>query len=116
LAAWQREHGQRSTVPAAVRRSAERRARRLARYEHVCALHAAGLSDLAIARAVGLDRRTVQTFRSAPAFPERATRPYPSAVAPYHAYLRARVSAGCVNAVTLGHWRVMRGVLRVTAR
>ena len=101
LAAWQREHGQRSTVPAAVRRAAERRARRVARYEQVCALHAVGLSDLAITRAVGLDRRTVHGFWSAPVFPERATRPYASAVAPFHTYLRARVVAGCVNAVLL---------------
>jgi transposase len=101
LAAWQREHGQRSTVSAAVRRSTERRARRLARYEQVCALHATGLSDLAIARVVGLDRRTVHVFWSAPAFPERATPPRTSAVAPFHGYLRTRVAAGCVNAVTL---------------
>jgi transposase len=109
LAAWQREHGQRSTSPAAVRRSTERRARRLARYEQVRALHAAGRSDLAIARAVGLDRRTVHLFRSAPAFPERATRPSASATAPFHAYLRARVAAGCVNAVTLCREIVAQG-------
>jgi hypothetical protein len=101
LAAWRREHGQRSTVSAAVRRSAERRARRVARYEQVCALHATGLSDLAIARAVGLDRRTIHAFWSAPAFPERATQLYTSAVAPFHASLRARVAARCLNAVTL---------------
>jgi DNA-binding NarL/FixJ family response regulator len=101
LAAWQREHGQRSTVPAAMRRSAERRARRVARYEQVCALHATGWSDLAIARTLGLDHRTVHVFWSAPVFPERATRPSVSAVAPYHGYLRTRVAAGCVNAVTL---------------
>ena len=48
-------------------------------------------------------------FWSAPAFPERAARSYASATAPFHAYLRARVAAGCVNAVTLCREIVAQG-------
>jgi transposase len=55
-------------------RSAECRARRLARYDEVVTLRAAGVPKKQIARRVGLDRRTVETWLTAGQFPERAAR------------------------------------------
>ena len=63
----------------AEQQAAERRARRLARYEAVVALRAQGRSRLAIAHEVGLDRRTVSTWLAAGRFPERKPRASPGA-------------------------------------
>ena len=56
------------------RRSAERRARRLERYEPVVALRASGMPKKRIAREVGLDRQPVMAWPAASHFPERAPR------------------------------------------
>ena len=102
LAEWQRDHGMRSRTPKAVQLVGERRERRLARYTQVCELHAAGMSDSAIVRMLGLDRRTVRKFWSASAFPERVVRTkVSSATGPFRTYLRDRVAQGCLNAATL---------------
>jgi transposase len=80
---------------AAQRRSAARRARRLARYEQVVALRAAGETKLAIARRTGLDRQTVDTWLAAGSFPERApARAGPTSVGPFAEFLAARIAAG----------------------
>jgi transposase len=75
------------------------RDKRYARYEHVLALHQAGMGQRAIAREMRMSRRIVQRYLSAEAFPERApgsgVRPRgKSKLAPYLAYLRERWNAG----------------------
>jgi hypothetical protein len=84
------------------RRSADRRARRLARYEQVIALRAAGQTKLAIARATGLDRRTIDTWLAAGHFPERATaRPRARGVDAYAEFITEWYDAGVENAAQL---------------
>ncbi|HEY0778937.1 MAG TPA: transposase, partial [Gemmatirosa sp.] len=60
--------------PAAERDRRERRARRLARYDQVVALHRTGHPVKRIARTLVLDRRTVRGWIAAGRFPERAQR------------------------------------------
>lgn len=91
-------------TPSARRRVAANRARRLARYEEVIRRRAAGEPISAIARVLGLDRRTVRKFARAPVFPERALRA--RAASPLDAvrpYLATRAAAGCWNAMQI--WR-----------
>lgn len=95
---------------AAQRRSAARRARRLARYEQVVALRAAAETKLGIARLTGLDRRTVDTWLAAGSFPERASASArPTGVDAYADFLAERVVAGEVNAAQLTRELVARG-------
>jgi transposase len=75
------------------------RDKRYARYEHLLALHQAGMGQRAIAREMHMSRRIVHRYLSAEAFPERApgsgVRPRgKSKLDPYLAYLRERWSAG----------------------
>jgi transposase len=75
------------------------RDKRYARYEHVLALHRAGMGQRAIARELQMSRRNVQRFLTADAFPERAPGSGLRALGkskldPYLAYLRERWSAG----------------------
>lgn len=88
--------------PAAERRVAANQDRRLVRYEQVVQLRSIGLPIRRIAKAVGLDRRTVRGFIRAGAFPESAPR---TAVATqldaYRAHLATRVAQGCTNAALL---------------
>ena len=75
------------------------RDKRYARYEHVLALHQAGMGQRAIAREMHISRRIVHRYLAAEAFPERApgsgVRPRgKSKLAPYLAYLRERWNAG----------------------
>jgi hypothetical protein len=87
----------------AEQQAAERRARRLARYEAVVALRAQGRSRLAIAHELGLDRRTVSTWLAAGRFPERKPRASPvrSATEPFPAEIAARYAAGEDNAAAI---------------
>src|SRR5437773_5638538 len=48
------------------------RDKRYARYEHILALHRAGMSERAIARELHMSRRIVQRYLSSDGFPERA--------------------------------------------
>ena len=95
---------------AAEDRSAERRARRLTRYDQVVALRAAGVPKKQIAQRVGLDRRTVEIWLAAGQFPERAARArraHPlDAVADY---IIARYDAGLDNAARLARELQQRG-------
>jgi len=85
----------------------DRRARRLARYEEVVALHEQGKNIRAVATATGLARATVQKFLQAGSFPERQPRaPRRMEVAPFLPYLHERWASGCHNAVQL--WRELR--------
>jgi transposase len=82
----------------------QRRARRLASYEHVCVLRQAGLSVRAIAQQVGLNRATVQKYLAAPAFPERQPRrPRPSVLDPFKPYILHRWNEGCHTGTVI--WR-----------
>lgn len=86
----------------AEQQGAERRARRLARYAHVVALRAGGMSKSGIARTVGLDRRTVDTWLAAGHFPERAARArLPHLLDRVDAYAVERYEAGLDNATQL---------------
>jgi transposase len=90
----------------ACEKKAERRARRLARYERVVDLFGRGLSKGAIAREVGLDIKTVRKFIRSDGFPERAPRRTRSGVDPYVDFLRRRWADGCRNATQL--WREVK--------
>ena len=75
------------------------RDKRYARYEHILALHRAGMGQRAIARELQMSRRIVQGYLSSDAFPERAPgsglrAPGKSKLDPYLVYLRERWSAG----------------------
>jgi len=75
------------------------RDKRSARYEHLLALHRAGMGQRAIARELQMSRRIVQRFLTSEGFPERAPgsgvrAPGKSKLDPYLAYLRERWSAG----------------------
>ncbi|HLH60860.1 MAG TPA: ISL3 family transposase [Ktedonobacteraceae bacterium] len=75
------------------------RDKRYARYEHILALHRAGMGQRAIARELQMSRRIVQRYPSSDAFPERAPgsglrAPGKSKLDPYLVYLRERWSAG----------------------
>lgn len=83
-------------------RTQETRARRLARYEEVHRLHAAGYTQRAIAAELGLHRATVAKFIQADTFPERQERPpQPSILDPYKPYLHQRLEADCRNGMDL---------------
>ena len=75
------------------------RDKRLARYEHVLALHRAGMGQRAIARQVQMSRRIVKRYLTSDGFPERAPgsglrAPGKSKLDPYLGYLRQRWNAG----------------------
>jgi len=75
------------------------RDKRYARYEHILALHRAGMGQRAIARELQMSRRIVQRYLSSEGFPERAPgsglRPRSkSKLDLYLVYLRERWNAG----------------------
>src|SRR5207245_2556161 len=75
------------------------RDKRYARYEHVLALHQAGMGQRAIGRSMHMSRRIVRRFLTSETFPERASgsgrRPKSKRkLAPYLAYLHERWNAG----------------------
>jgi transposase len=82
--------------------SEQRRERRLARYEEVCALYQQGWTLRAIGKKTGLDRRTVRKFVTSNVFPEMAARPKrESKVTPFAEYLKRRWEKGCHNGALL---------------
>jgi transposase len=97
-----------------------RRARRLARYQQVMALHEDGWSLTAIAQQVGLARPTVRKYVHADAFPEWPPRRTPLHAGSVHTtYLQQRWAAGCHDAAVL--WTDLRargftGSLRMVQR
>jgi transposase len=98
------------TAPSSSREQPARRARRLARYEEVIALHALAVSDRVIAARVGVSVRTVQRWLHHGQFPERRRRAErPGQLAPFAPYLRERWEAGCHNATRLWHELRERG-------
>jgi len=98
------------SLPGGQRRSSERRALRMTRYEEVLRRHEAGQSVRAIGRAMNLDRRTVRGFVRAGAFPERAQRRAgASLLDPYRPYMATRAAEGCRNATQIWHELRARG-------
>ena len=90
--------------PRTVPESEARRRLKQARGEAALALHRQGQSLQQIARATGLDRKTVRRYVEAQRVPARKPRaPRASHLAPFEAYLRQRWSEGCHNATQL--WR-----------
>jgi transposase len=91
----------------AAQQRALHRSQRLARYQQVRALHAAGLSQRAIVRQLGFSCHVVRHFVQADQFPERATRrPVASKLDPFLPYLRQQLAVGHDNAMQL--WRDLR--------
>jgi transposase len=86
----------------------ERRARRLARYQAIQALHAQGVSKRHIARQLQMSRTTVIRYLRTDTFPERAQSRRVSLLDPYVAYLQKRWDAGCHNGAQL--WREMQAL------
>jgi transposase len=80
-----------------------RRARRLARYQEVRALHAQGVSKRHIAKQLQMSRATVLRYLRTSSFPERAQMRRVSLLDPYVSYLHKRWEEGCRNGVQL--WR-----------
>jgi transposase len=78
-------------------KAAQRRARRLARYEQVWALHRQGWSAEAITRQVGVSPGTVYHYLRTTTFPEykKSSRRSRSVLSPYIAYLVQRWNGGC---------------------
>jgi transposase len=82
-------------------------ARREARDREIRALAAQGHGVRAIARTLGVGRRTVRrTLRAAPGPRVSSYTPRLSSLTPYEAYLRERWDAGCQNTAQL--WRELR--------
>jgi transposase len=86
----------------------ERRARRLARYQEVRALHAQGVSTRHIAQQLQMSRTTVLRYLRTDTFPERAQSRRVSLLDPYVAYLQKQWDAGCHNGVQL--WREIQAL------
>jgi transposase len=82
------------------------RDRRYARYETVLELVRKGLSQKAISRTLGIDRRTVRRWSRADSFPERQTHRRGSSVDDFAAYLEQRWQQGCHNGTQL--WRELQ--------
>jgi transposase len=94
-------------IPLPARGTPGRRERRLARYEAVRGLLAAGLGLRAVGRRLGLARGTVKAYARAAAFPERPERRRaPGILDPHEPYLTERWAAGCRNGRQL--WREVR--------
>jgi transposase len=106
--------------PPAMPSPTARRARRLARYHQVMALHQNGWSLTAIAQQVGLSRPTVRKYVHADAFPEWPPRRTPLHAGSVHTtYLQERWAEGCHDASIL--WTDLRargftGSLRMVQR
>ena len=89
------------------RRSQAAQERRDARFAEVARLREQGLSLKAIARTIGIERRTVRRWLKAGHAPtwrhaDRGT----SILDPYKAWLEERWQSGCTNAAAL--WRELR--------
>jgi transposase len=78
-----------------------RRSKRQSRYEEVIQLHEQGVSQVAIAEMIGLNRDTVRRYLCAPAFPEIVRPKRGSKLDPYKAYLHQRWETGQQNVTHL---------------
>jgi transposase len=91
------------TPPAEQARTAQRAARRQARYDEVWALHRQGWSTAAIAAQVDCSRRTIERYLQMPTWPAPPHRRHygRSVLNPFKAYLLERWNAGCHTAIQL---------------
>jgi transposase len=78
-----------------------RRARRLARFEEVLGLVRQGVPLRAIARQLGMSRRTVRLWTRTDSLHERAVRRSSSQIDPYVDFLKRRWDEGCRSATRL---------------
>jgi transposase len=78
-----------------------RRERRKQRYDEVIKLHEQGVSQVAIATLLGLDRDTVRRYIKAPSFPESVRPKRTSLLDPYKKCLRERWATGQCTARSL---------------
>ena len=78
-----------------------RRTKRQSRYEEVIRLYEQGVSQVAIAEMIGLNRDTVRRYITAPAFPEIVHSKRGSKLDPYKDYLEHRWSEGQQNVIHL---------------
>jgi transposase len=78
-----------------------RRQKRKERYDEVIKLHEQGVSQVAIATLLGLDRNTVHRYIMAPAFPEIVRPKRGSLLDPYKEYLNERWATGQCTASSL---------------
>jgi transposase len=86
---------------------AERRQYWLDKFEKVHTLRKQGMSLNAIARELDLNIRTVRKYNRLTELPKKTSpKPWPRILAPYHAYLRERLSAGDVPSRQL--WQEIR--------
>jgi transposase len=92
----------------AARAKQQSRERRLNRYQSVLDLMRKGMSQAAISRSLGIDRRTVRRWTRAGIFPERKQVHRTSSIEEFRPYLDQRREDGCHNATQL--WREMRGL------
>ncbi len=91
-----------AATPPPAAEPAERRARRLARYEAMVALRARGATCRTIARRLDTSERTVQRWLRDGHFPERRRRSErPGQLSWHAAHLQARWAEGCHNAARL---------------
>jgi len=92
------------TLPPKKRAWAYNREERYARYQKMVELAGQGLTNQAIARAVGVSITTVRNYLAAGQFPEWQPRPLVSKwLSPYLPYLQQRWDEGCHNSAQL--WR-----------
>ena len=83
---------------------ADRRQKRMLRYNEVIALYRDGLSQQAISRKLHVGRKTIRRFLRAHQFPERAVpRRKPARVNAFQDFLHRRWTEGCHNATQLWH-------------
>ncbi len=95
---------------------AERRAKRVARYEQVRVLYAEGVQIKRIAQQLKMSRMTVRQFVKAETYPERAPRVCTGALTPFEPFLRQRWQEGCRNALQLYREVCARGYRGKTHR
>ena len=93
-------------LPRAEQERLARRSWRLTRYKQVKALQQQGMRISAIARALGINRRTAQKFVHAEEFPERVRHVGSASPHRYEHSLRQRWDTGCQNVQQL--WREIR--------
>jgi transposase len=95
--------------PKAAQHSQAKREERLARYQHVVALHKLGFSQTAIANQVGIGHATVSRWLEHGTFPEQQLRPRKTGLDSHLSFLRERWEAGCHNIAQLYRELVARG-------
>jgi transposase len=99
--------GERGAVlTAAAQRTIQKREHRLAIYQELTGLLAAGITQSEAARQLGLGLRTVQRWLACGVFPERKHRVFPSMVDAYGPHLEKRYRDGCRNITLL--WRDLK--------